>query len=403
MSAHPVPTSLSGTSVTLAREERWWQLTQAIGAMGREMSVDGRLQQTAVAAAATARGRYAVLVVYDPVHRYAEKVVYSATDPAGIVATRELLQRHRTNDSEPDGTGLRGEVLTVPIRTDAGPYGTLYLLDPLDRDTFTTEDYALVASLAETIGVGVDCATAFEQSERRGDWLSASTAVSQQLLTFSAGLLGVAQDICDHVLRLTQARTATLDLEDPHNPDRLETHVVAGTKADELLAATYLIAGSIAETALQNQTAQLHVPPHLTCSHTARILHHNQEAPLGAVLVVPINAPHRGVVVASRGADQPAFTDADLQMAATFASQASLALELVEARRQQENIRLQLERDRISQRLQDNVIQRLFSIGLQVVALNGLTDNRHIRTRLHDVVTDLDETIREVRHSLLAE
>ena len=74
----------------------------------------------------------------------------------------------------------------------------------------------------------------------------------------------------------------------------------------------------------------------------------------------------RGALVVGRLLGRPAFTDADLDMATTFANHAALALELADARADQQRMALLEDRDRIARDLHDHVIQRLFAAGLTV-------------------------------------
>ena len=87
-------------------------------------------------------------------------------------------------------------------------------------------------------------------------------------------------------------------------------------------------------------------------------------------------------------------------MATTFANHASIALELADARIDQQRVVLLEDRDRIARDLHDHVIQRLFAIGLTVQSVAGTmaTDDR--AARLERVVSDIDDTIRQTRTSI---
>ena len=89
-----------------------------------------------------------------------------------------------------------------------------------------------------------------------------------------------------------------------------------------------------------------------------------------------------------------------MEMATTFANHASVALELVEARRDQQRVLLLEDRARIARDLHDHVIQQIFAAGLVVQAtasrLEGLTDV----SVLQDVVSHLDDAIKQIRVSI---
>jgi signal transduction histidine kinase len=94
------------------------------------------------------------------------------------------------------------------------------------------------------------------------------------------------------------------------------------------------------------------------------------------------------------------FEDADLDMAMTFANHAALALELADARDDQQRVVLLEDRDRIARDLHDHVIQRLFAAGLTVQSVASGLGASELAGRLSRVVSDLDETIRQIRTSI---
>jgi signal transduction histidine kinase len=89
-----------------------------------------------------------------------------------------------------------------------------------------------------------------------------------------------------------------------------------------------------------------------------------------------------------------------MEMATTFSNHASTALELAEASRDQQRVVLLEDRARIARDLHDHVIQQLFAAGLMVQATSThLEAERDIAT-LGDVVTSLDEAIKQIRISI---
>jgi len=74
----------------------------------------------------------------------------------------------------------------------------------------------------------------------------------------------------------------------------------------------------------------------------------------------------RGAVVLMREVDQPPFTDADLELVEDFARQATVALELAEARSARDRLAHIEAREMVARELHDDVIQRLFAVGLSL-------------------------------------
>jgi signal transduction histidine kinase len=106
------------------------------------------------------------------------------------------------------------------------------------------------------------------------------------------------------------------------------------------------------------------------------------------------------VLSAARVRGRTAFSAADLDMAGSFANHGAVAIELAQARAEQQRAAMLDERDRIAADLHDHVIQRLFAAGLslQSVAMGlgpGPTTDRVLTT-----VADLDATITQIRTTI---
>jgi signal transduction histidine kinase len=87
-------------------------------------------------------------------------------------------------------------------------------------------------------------------------------------------------------------------------------------------------------------------------------------------------------------------------MLESFADQAALALEWADRQRQQRMLGVLADRDRIAGDLHDHVIQRLFAAGMSLQAIVGQITNTNARGRVTHVVSQLDETVREIRTSI---
>ena len=110
----------------------------------------------------------------------------------------------------------------------------------------------------------------------------------------------------------------------------------------------------------------------------------------------------RGAIVLGREASRAPFTTADLEMAETFAEQAALALELAEARADQQRLNVLEDRDRIARDLHDHVIQRLFASELGAHLLAQTTHEPEVREGLERTIGELTATIRQIRSTIVA-
>jgi signal transduction histidine kinase len=122
----------------------------------------------------------------------------------------------------------------------------------------------------------------------------------------------------------------------------------------------------------------------------------------GPVLVVPLlgSGGTHGVLALVRLRGRPAFSAEDEEMAAGFANQASVAIELAQARADQQRAALLDERERIAADLHDHVIQRLFATGLSLQALAATLGPGRATDRVLQNVRDLDTTIGQIRTAI---
>jgi signal transduction histidine kinase len=120
------------------------------------------------------------------------------------------------------------------------------------------------------------------------------------------------------------------------------------------------------------------------------------------VLVLPLRGSQRqhGVLTAARVRGRPGFAADDVDMAAGFANQAAVAIELAEARAEQQRTAMLADRQRIAADLHDHVIQRLFAAGLSLQAEAAFLGPGRATDRILATVADLDRTIAQIRTSI---
>lgn len=124
------------------------------------------------------------------------------------------------------------------------------------------------------------------------------------------------------------------------------------------------------------------------------------DALCGPALAVALGRPARGVLIAARHKDAARFTADQTHVIAQFADQASVALELADKQRQQRQVAVLEERERIAADLHDQVIQRLYAAGMTLQGIIPLATHPIVRERINGVIGQLDETIEEIRTSI---
>jgi signal transduction histidine kinase len=109
-----------------------------------------------------------------------------------------------------------------------------------------------------------------------------------------------------------------------------------------------------------------------------------------------------GVLLVARMQRGRPFAVTDLEMAADFAGQASVAMELEAARADRQRMVVLEDRGRIARDLHDHVIQQLFGTGLELQSIVGTLPMGPASDRIMQSVTDLDATISQIRTIIFA-
>ncbi len=324
-------------------------------------------------------------------------------DPAPIRLDR--IGEDERSTGFPPGHPPMDTFLGVPIRVRDEVFGNLYLTGST-RGAFTAEDEELAKALAATAGGAIDNARLYAAARSRQQWLQATAAITRQMLNpqpapsprrgnYPRPLELIAERSAD----LAAADVVTVMLPRQGSPD-LRVEIAVGDFAPAVAEVQRVpIAGS-----LSGRVFTTGEPLRVGTSHEMEgvSLVTAGELDVGPVMIVPLtgSAGALGVLTAARRTGRPAFTADELDMAAGFAAQASVAIELAEARSEQQRAAMLDERDRIAADLHDHVIQRLFATGLALQSVAGVAGPGRIADRLHQAIIDLDDTISQIRTSI---
>jgi signal transduction histidine kinase len=295
----------------------------------------------------------------------------------------------------PSGHPPMNSFLGVPVRIRDEVFGNLYLSEST-RGEFSAEDEELAKALAATAAVAIANATLYEAAQSRGEWLQAVAAITRQVLAADP-------DDASHALELiaeTSLRTSRADfvaLMLPAGREDLAVEVAVGVGAPDLIGTRIPVEGSLSGQVLSTGTALRQSTEE---GDSAAITVPGLE--VGAVLAVPLHGSMRvhGVLWAARRRGEPAFGAEELDMAAGFANHAALAIELAEARSEQQRASMLDERERIAADLHDHVIQRLFAAGLSLQSTAATLGSGQATDRILATVDELDTTIRQIRTSI---
>jgi signal transduction histidine kinase len=283
------------------------------------------------------------------------------------------IAQHPAAAGFPAGHPPMKSFLGVPVRVRGRVFGNLYLTDKRDGDHFTAADEHTVSALAAAAAVAIENARLFEFTRLRGLWLDGITRIDNAVLNGAS---------TDELLTLiaTTARSLT----------RAQVGAIAVPDADGdfIVECLDLEAGA-------------------SCAGIRGALVHEDQAPdwEGTVLALPLRTPDRtlGLLYLVWSDPGDALDEELAPVAQSFAAQAAVNVVLAEARLERERLSIFEDRDRIARDLHDLVIQRLFATGMQLQgALRLAALPEDVEGRISRAVDDLDETIREIRHTIFA-
>jgi two-component system, NarL family, sensor histidine kinase DevS len=395
----------------LAAQGRLRGLLRANALVAGDLSLPVVLRQIVAAARDLVGARYAALGVLGRDGEL-EQFVHAGMDEELVAAIGELprgrgilgllisepvplrladLSGHPASTGFPPGHPPMSGFLGVPVRIGEEVFGNLYLTERSRGGEFTADDEQLAIALAAAAGAAIANARRFAESEQRRRWLDASAELTPLLLS------GNAAQTHDLITRLAAAAAdadfATLTV--PHGTDQVIVASVAGVPAAGMMNQTADLADSLAGQAIRTGK------PALVTGEDREAVAAALGAGTGPLVIVPLAAGEqvRGALMLGRLAGRPGYTGTDLDMAASFAAHAAVAMELARVRADQIILAQAEDRDRIAGDLHDHVIQELFALGMTLQGHAARSDPA-TAARVTGYVDTLDEVIKKIRTSI---
>ncbi len=399
------------TEITNTRD-RLQGLLNAVVAVGTGLELESTLQRIVQTAVELVDARYGALGVVSD--EGLSEFVYVGIDqetrdrmghlPEGKGLLGHLIQ-HPYPIRLPDLTGHLSSVgfpahhppmrsfLGTPIRLRDEVFGNLYLTEKKGEAEFTADDVVVLEALAAAAGVAVENARLFEEARLRERWQHASGEVNSLLLGGAS-----TEDALDLIVRRTRdlsgSDSALILLTDGAD---LVVRAGAGPRGEQLIGKAMPANEPTFAAVLTERTPAAFADfTHLDADATVL----GEFGPAHAVPLGPPSTVSSGLLLALRNKGGDQFGEEQLSLLASFADQASLALELADKQRQQRMLDVLADRDRIAGDLHDHVIQRLFAAGMSLQGIVRRISDPSARGRVSRVVNQLDETVREIRTSI---
>ncbi|HET6561811.1 MAG TPA: GAF domain-containing protein [Marmoricola sp.] len=292
----------------------------------------------------------------------------------------------------PPVTSFLGVRVTVNRRT----VGFLYVVAPEDVVLFTEDDEQLISSLGATLGAALENRALLRDALQARRWLHAASSLADEF--FSGDAEASLRVIGDRARDLAEADLVGLAV---FEEGRFRIKHLRGIGEAEIrrFEGFPLERSSLVKRVVESRhgavVSRLPVPED-------RELRAMMPSSFGPSMLLPLLGAEAvlGVLFLARHNDSPPFTDTDVEVAGAFANRVAIMLELSAARQVAERVRLVEERNRIARDLHDHVVQRLFATGLSLQQVLPAVPDKE-RDRVDKAVHTLDETIREIRNTIL--
>ncbi len=303
----------------------------------------------------------------------------------------------------PPGHPPMHSFLGVPVRVGDAVFGNLYLTEKRPGGPFTDGDVEVTQALAAVAGLAIGNARLLERAELRRAWAQAAMELSTALLS-GADPEAALRTAAEQVAQLSGADAAGVLASVPGDDGALRVVAAVGPRSAGAEGVRIPLGDGLLREAQRSGVPQLVVDV-----EARRRAGYNPGFPaeygeqFGPALIVPVGGPPAlDTLVLLRRRDREPFAPELLDLAASLAAQATVALELVRSQERERRLQMQADRDRIARDLHDHVVQRIFATALALdrISRSVATDSPELAARLAERVDELDGTMSRIRSSI---
>ena len=280
------------------------------------------------------------------------------------------IAAHEASVGFPEHHPPMSSFLGCPVVIRGQVYGNIYLTNKRDAEEFSARDERVLEALASAAASAIAHARTLAEAGARERWHRAAAEAAQLL-----SQLPPAQAWPQVVARFDSILTA----------NHVE-HVPGHRSAARL--------GDLAEELLLAPRARF-----FTHDVAARLV----DERMRCAMVVPLASDGENPELLLFAWDRPTLSLDPEPMEAigqTIADRLSVATLLAYRHAEAERVAILEDRDRIAQDLHDHVIQRIFAAGMRVQSALPRIDDEVAAEKLDAVITDLDETVTDVRRAI---
>lgn len=317
--------------------------------------------------------------------------VFSDIPPESWLIVNDL-PNYPNSQGMPDGHPTMRNFLGVVVPVHEQVWGRLYLTDK--DGGFTDDDGQQMQLLAHAAAIAAQNSQLYAQAQNRARWLTASQNIVSSLLEGSDE--EEALQVIAHELRVAADADVSIMVL-PSIQDTWVSEIVDGEGSEALLGLNFPRGGR-AITVVKEQSGLV-----IDSMQRLRTIRVPELRDFGPALYAPLvsKGVGKGVILLIRKVGGVEFNLHDLAMAENSAKQATIALELAEARLNEELASELDERSRIGRDLHDLAIQQLFASGMHITAvkedLQAKGNADEVSDALDQAISSIDESVRQIR------
>ncbi len=303
----------------------------------------------------------------------------------------------------PDGHPPMRSFLGVPVCVGEAVFGNLYLTEKRSGGPFTDADVEVTQSLAAVAGLAIENARLLERAELRRAWAQVGMDISTALLA-GADPDDVMRTATTRIAELSQAEAGGVLVPVPGDDEALRIVVAFGPRGADTEGVRVPLIDPILREVHRSGAPRLVTDEEFQrLAGTAPALVEQFSHEYGPAMLIPVGGPPAlGTLAVLRRRESDPFEAELLALAAAFAAQATVALELVRSQHRERRLQVQADRDRIARDLHDHVVQRIFATALALdrIGRSVEAESPELAAGLAERVDELDGTISRIRTSI---
>src|SRR5579864_326930 len=285
--------------------------------------------------------------------------------------------------------------LGAPVQAMGRVFGNIYLAEKRTAEAFSRQDEETLVVLATQAGVAIANASLYAEVRTREHWLAALRDITDKVLSGAPEQI-LLDSVAEHARELAGADAATI-ITATETPGRLVVAAAVGARAGQMRGQILPAEGSISGAVMKSGKAIDFDDVSLDSRAYQPIV---RAGMYGPAYFGPLRDPDgvQGTLMVANLQGGARFDQGRIRLVASFADQASIAIQYRRAQAELSRLGLMEERERIAKELHDGIIQSLFAVGMGLQGTALMAGSPEMTRRLEGAVEELDRVIRDLRN-----